>query len=148
MYPLWSAVRRAAPDIALFPISGPSELLRLRDLDFRLHRRVIEIRDARLALLPYLRDDVAEAARRMGQQSGVSSSEGGAIVEAAVLAAALRDKELGRPERGDYAGMDVPGGADLAGEVAWLSKVSHAFTSSPLVRAACAEPEERARADS
>lgn len=97
-------------------------------------------------MLPYLRSDVAEVARRLGQREGLASEELAAVVEAALLAAALRDKGRGRPDRADYVNMDVPGGADPAGEVTWLQMVSRAFASSPIVRAACAKTEEPARA--
>lgn len=51
LYPLWRALYREVPAIALDP--PPSALrdsLRWRDIDFWLHRRVIEIQDARRAL--------------------------------------------------------------------------------------------------
>lgn len=52
LYPLWQAVYRATPTVALDP--RPSRLrsrLTVRDLDYLLYRRVIEIRDGQLALL-------------------------------------------------------------------------------------------------
>jgi hypothetical protein len=64
LYPLWFALREINPGIALDP--APSEFwdrLRVRDLDFRLYRRIIEIRDGRLALRPYLDTDVVPPAR-------------------------------------------------------------------------------------
>ncbi|MFI9648074.1 MAB_1171c family putative transporter [Streptomyces sp. NPDC052040] len=51
LYPLWRALQDEVPDVALDP--PPSRLadrLRLRRIDFWLHRRVIEIHDARRAL--------------------------------------------------------------------------------------------------
>lgn len=38
LYPLWSALYRSNPRIALFPTSRVGDLARVRDLDFRLHR--------------------------------------------------------------------------------------------------------------
>ena len=55
LYPLWELMYRATPGIALDPPrSALADALRLRDLDLRLYRRIIEIRDGRLALTPYL----------------------------------------------------------------------------------------------
>lgn len=51
LYPLWLAFYRAAPTIALDPrTTRLRNLLTVRDLDFLLYRRVIEIRDGQLAL--------------------------------------------------------------------------------------------------
>jgi len=55
LYPLWQLLYRTLPDIALDPPrSRREDLLGLRDLDYRLYRRLIEIRDGRLALAPYM----------------------------------------------------------------------------------------------
>ncbi|WP_128763716.1 MAB_1171c family putative transporter [Micromonospora sp. MW-13] len=51
LFPLWRAVYRAAPTVALGPRdSRLRSLLTLCDLEFLLYRRVIEIRDGQLAL--------------------------------------------------------------------------------------------------
>ena len=128
LYPLWSELHRATPSIALDrPTSSARDRLRLRDLSFRLHRRVIEIRDGQLALRPYLRRDVAEAARRRGQQQQLAGEELAASVEAATLVAAIDDKSSGRPEVPRSATVQAPGGAKLSDEVSWLRKVAHSF---------------------
>jgi Family of unknown function (DUF6545) len=64
LYPLWFALREINPEIALDPaMSEFRDRVRVRDLDFRLYRRIIEIRDGRLALRPFLDADVARHAR-------------------------------------------------------------------------------------
>jgi hypothetical protein len=51
LYPLWRALYEEVPEIALGPPPSQfSDMLRLRDMGFWLHRRVIEIQDALRAL--------------------------------------------------------------------------------------------------
>jgi hypothetical protein len=136
--PLWLALSQAAPEVVLDPPS--SRYLgrwRIRDLDFRLYRRIIEIRDSRLALRPYLDQDVAATARRLGQEASLEGDALRATVEASVLAGAIRAKARGRPAKA-HPRIDTPGGDDLAGELAWLTDVAKAFASSPIVAATVA----------
>jgi hypothetical protein len=128
---------RAVPQIALVPPSGRPDWFLSHDLDFQLYRRVIEIRDGRLALRPYLDRRVTDTARRLGRAAGLSGSELDATVEAAVLAAAIQAKHEQRAA--DTGSPDAPGGSDLPGELAWLVAVSTAFASSPVVSAALRE---------
>jgi len=130
--PLWTELYRAVPEIALEPPRAFG-LHPARDLDFWLYRRVIEIRDAWLALRPYLDDTVADVARRLGRAAGLSGAELDAVVEASVLAAALRAKERERPAA--VSAREVPGGSDLCGELTWLVPVASAFARSSVVRA-------------
>jgi hypothetical protein len=135
--PLWTALYRAVPEIALVPPSGRPDWFVTHDLDFRLYRRVIEIRDGRLALRPYLDERVTATALRLGRDAGLSGPELDATVEAAVLAAAIRAKHEERAA--DSGSLDAPGGSDLPGELAWLVAVATAFASSTVVRAALRE---------
>jgi hypothetical protein len=135
--PLWLDVYRASPGIALTPPeSRLRELLALRDLEFRLYRRVIEIRDGRLALLPYLDESAADVAARFGRREGLSGDDLEAVVEAARIAAALESKAAGRPPRRGGRETDVHGGHDLETEVTWLERVARAYVDSPVVRRA------------
>ena len=62
--PLWAALLQAVPDVELPAERGAGVGIR-----WRLLRRVIEIRDAELALRPYWRADVAARRRlRPGRQ--------------------------------------------------------------------------------
>ncbi|MCO1579762.1 hypothetical protein M8C13_28825 [Crossiella sp. SN42] len=133
--PLWQALYRSAPDIALVDPLGAGMR---QSLEFRLYRKVIEIRDGQLALRPYLDPAVAETARRIGAQAGLSGRELDVAVEAARLRVALRDQAEGhRPERS--APLTGDSGGDLAEELSWLRQVSRAFSGSPVVAAVLAE---------
>lgn len=136
--PLWTALYGVVPEIALVPPSRRPDWFVTRDLDFRLYRRVIEIRDGRLALRPYLDQQVTATALRFGRDAGLCGGDLDATVEAAVLAAAIRAKHEERAA--DTSAADAPGGTDLPGELAWLVAVATAFASSPVVSAVMAGP--------
>jgi hypothetical protein len=123
LYPLWSALREINPEIALDP--APSQFrdrLRVRDLDFRLYRRVIEIRDGRLALRPFLDADVARRAREDAIRNGLTDDEMEAAVEARVLAAGIESaREKRKPANVLTASQH--GGKDFMAEVEWLLRV-------------------------
>lgn len=70
LYPLWALMYRAEPGIALDPPgSRMADALQVRDLDLRLYRRVIEIRDGYLALAPYLPSQAGLPGRSDDDQS-------------------------------------------------------------------------------
>ena len=140
LYPLWLALYRSNPDIALIPPpSGLADALAVGDLGFRLYRQVIEIRDGRLALRPYLDPRAAAIARELGQEAGLSGEPLQAVIEAASLAAAIRNKAGGRPVAEAGPTLETPGGADLDSEAAFLEKVARCYTGSPIVPAVLAE---------
>jgi hypothetical protein len=142
LYPLWLALYRSSPEIGLMPPSSSVvDALTLRDLDFRLYRRVIEIRDGRLALRSYLDPQIDAAACKLGQEAGLGTEELPVVIEAASLAAALRAKTEGRPSPGRQT-FEAPGWADLDSEAAWLRKVTSAYVNSPVVRAVLARQEQ------
>jgi hypothetical protein len=120
---LWFALREIYPEIALDP--APSEFrdrLRVRDLDFRLYRRIIEIRDGRLALRPFLDADLARDARADALRRGLTDGEMEAAVEARVLAAGIENARKKRqPATVLTASQD--GGKDFMSEVEWLLRV-------------------------
>jgi hypothetical protein len=132
--PLWHAMYLAVPDVVLNP---PTSLLRDRwsphDLHFRLYRRLIEIRDSRLALRPFLDTDVAAEAHRRARDAGLACPELQAVVEAATLAAAIRAKAENR-HPASQPPEDANTGGDLAEELTWFTRVAHAFVASPIVR--------------
>ena len=71
LYPLWAALYRVEPGIALDPVeSALADALRLRQPGFRLYRRVIEIQDGRLALRPFLDSGVADHLRVDAESAG------------------------------------------------------------------------------
>jgi hypothetical protein len=144
LYPLWRALCQAVPDIALAPPAGVwRDRLRARRLEFWLHRRVLEIRDARLALRPYFDPQVAQTTAALGRQAGLDGEDLHAAVEAASLAAAVHAKAHEQPAAADWVSAAAVGGtelaADLESESAWLMKVAAAYAHSPLVRALVAQ---------
>lgn len=141
--PLWSALHRELPQIALDP-SATERRPGLRRAEFALYRRVIEIRDGHLALRPYFESGVP----RWTPETDDQSRDQQAVLEAATIAAALENKRAGRLSEGTRAGLPahpghtpptVPGTVEA--EAAWLLKVTAAFTSSPAV----ADVRRRAR---
>ncbi|WP_329059780.1 MAB_1171c family putative transporter [Amycolatopsis sp. NBC_01480] len=118
--PLWTALYRADPAIALDPRRLVPWGLRMR-----LYRRVIEIRDGLLALQPYRDPAVAVAARESGIRDGLRGRRLDAAVEAAAVAAALSARADGVvPGAAESIG---PGGEDLDSDTAFLSEVAVAY---------------------
>ncbi|NBE56506.1 MAB_1171c family putative transporter [Streptomyces boluensis] len=102
--PLWTALHRAAPSIALLPPQRQlPALLRLRGVGFHLYRRTVEIRDGQIELRPYLDPEVREAAEIRRAAQGLTDPQ----LAAAVTADQLRDA-LARQRRG--APVDEPAG--------------------------------------
>jgi hypothetical protein len=136
LYPLWRRLCQAVPAVALVPPTSPwRDALTVWNLDFGLYRRVIELRDARLALRPYLDPRAADTAAELGRQAGLDGEDLRAVVEAASLAAAVHAKDHGRPATGERAASAPAGGPDVESESRWLVKVAAAYTHSPLVGA-------------
>lgn len=137
LYPLWLALCRATPEIALVPPESQlRDALAVRDLGFRLYRRVVEIRDGCLALRPYRDPRVETLARELCEQLGLPTRDAEAAVEAVGLVAAIEMKRANR-----RVGVDSPiqprslqDGADLDGEVAALESVARYFGHSPIGR--------------
>ncbi len=111
--PLWSALYRAEPAIAL----EPPGLLRgstLFPTRLQLYRRVIEIRDGLLAIRPYLPVDEPDS-------GGIEDDRR----EAARIAAALRarEKEMPLPS----ADITAVGGHDLGSDTEYLCRLADAY---------------------
>jgi hypothetical protein len=133
LYPLWSALHEITPEIALDPAASElRDRLRFRNLDFRLYRRVIEIRDGRLALRPFLDADVARRAREDALMSGQRDGDVEATVEARVLATGVENaRQHRRPA--EVLPPSEHGGDDFMSEVEWLLRVARV---DPLARPA------------
>jgi hypothetical protein len=152
LYPLWRDLCQVVPDVALVhPTARWRDAVAVQDLGFALHRRVIELRDARLRLRPYLNPEVAKTATELGRQASLAGEGLHTVVVAASLAAAMDAKVHGRPpllgERSasaDPGGTDLP--ADLDSESVWWVKVATAFRS-PLVRDVIVQHPQRATAE-
>jgi hypothetical protein len=139
LHPLWLALYEAFPEIALTPTTSPMrELVDVRDMEFKLYRRVVEIRDGWLSLRPYLWPQVMERATGLAEKAGLSGDELQATVEAVQLKVALKEKGNGAATENVTSGGVTRVDTDIRDEIAWLSLVSQAFSSSPVVRAAAA----------
>jgi hypothetical protein len=124
LYPLWSALHEITPEIALDPAASElRDRLRFRNLDFRLYRRVIEIRDGRLALRPFLDADVARRAREDAIMSGQCDGDVEATVEARVLATGVENARRRRRPAEVLPASEL-GGDDFRSEVEWLLRVA------------------------
>lgn len=113
LYPLWRDLCLALPDIALVPPSTPLvDRLDLRDVPFRLCRRVVEIRDGLLALRPVI---MSTSAADMGGPAL-------AVPEAVAMLAGLWQHETSPavPAAVSY----FPREADLDADVAALEQLA------------------------
>jgi hypothetical protein len=128
LHPLWLALSRAHPDILLHQ-PGPMDRWNPWHINYRLYRRVIEIRDGWLALRPYMTQThtlgTSEYARDGDDQ------DRRAAMTAATLDAALRARAAGQAHHQDPIPDNGMGGHDLATELAWLFKVAAALTRLP-----------------
>ncbi|MEU6551393.1 MAB_1171c family putative transporter [Streptomyces sp. NPDC046915] len=121
LYPLWRDLYESSPDIVLEP-PGAS----VSDLDYRLHRRVIEIRDGWRDLRPYI-DRTTNGSGTA--DPGASEESRQAFAEAARIRQALHAKRTGdipddNGDAGDFEDRDTD---NFTAEVAWLTKVASAY---------------------
>ncbi|MFD3873326.1 MAB_1171c family putative transporter [Streptomyces sp. NPDC058623] len=125
--PLWRDLYESFPDIALEP-PGTS----VRDLDYRLHRRVVEIRDGWRDLRPYIATVTVAGSTltgsKAGEEAGTESRQ--AFTEAARIRQALHAKRTGgiphdHTDAGDFEDRDTD---NFRAEVAWLTKVAAAYS--------------------
>ncbi|WP_240134986.1 MAB_1171c family putative transporter [Streptomyces sp. MUM 178J] len=88
--PLWKTVHRAMPTIALQPARTDAVArLRVWDINWRLYRRAVEIRDGQWALQQHLDESVRRAAEQRHRAAGLTGAELASAVTADQLRAAL-----------------------------------------------------------
>ncbi|MET8680893.1 MAB_1171c family putative transporter [Streptomyces sp. NPDC004647] len=138
MQPLWHAIAQVRPDIAYAPV--PSSRLaaawKVFALKQRLYRAVIEIRDGERELRPYFDPEIATVAHELATEAALDDEARQAVVDAAVLSAAMRAKRQDTPVPGaDTVELSTTTG-ELSEEISSLAAIAHAFTTSPLVAAA------------
>jgi hypothetical protein len=141
LYPLWDALRQEIPEIELPPEPGTRW-----NIPYRLHRRVIEIRDAQLALKPHSRAEIADQAAAAAKSAGLPPAKAAAVVEAAVIVDSLQSHFRGSsPGLADIPPEQVSGapGNDIHAEVARLILVSQAISRSDIVRRIAGRPPAR-----
>jgi diguanylate cyclase (GGDEF)-like protein len=131
--PLWALLVEAAPDVRLSAPPGT----RLSP-QYHLHRRVIEIRDAELALRPFWDSRAAAEAADAACRAGLSQDERDAAVEAVMILTALDVRQRGTDAQGgeDAGGILPEPRNDLESETARLLLVCRAVRHSPIVRQA------------
>lgn len=111
----------------------------MTDLNYRLYRRVIEIRDGLLALRSYRDPEVRRRTLQSGKAAGLTGDELHAVVAAAQLKAALNAKAKGRVVPTDSTDsadarelFELRRGDDLTTEATWLARIAHAYVHSPV----------------
>jgi len=115
--PLWSALREAAPQIALNQ--------RAHNVEFRLYRQVIEIRDGILTVRGDIDDATRRVVTRCARGRGLEDSDVEAVIEAAAIHRALSNPDAVPAD--PPANVEVIGGSNLDDEVAWLSRVAMGY---------------------
>jgi len=126
--PLWHDLFAVLPGIALDPPhAGRGHMAVLGDLDFRLHRRVTEIRDGVMTLQPYLDRAMVRWARRYCRTLGVTQEAMGQHVEALALAAAIGARRRKERARRPLTAPLLPDTADLDDDVRHLRAVAAAY---------------------
>ncbi|RSS81020.1 MAB_1171c family putative transporter [Streptomyces sp. WAC06614] len=122
LYPLWRDLYESSPDIVLEPPGSAA----VSDLDYRLHRRVIEIRDGWRDLRPFID---RSAPGPVAVHPGASTESRQAFTEAAQIRQALGAKRAGTvPDHSKDAGdFDDRNTDNFTAEVAWLTQVATAY---------------------
>ncbi|MFC1419044.1 MAB_1171c family putative transporter [Streptacidiphilus cavernicola] len=105
--PLWAALHRTFPEIALMAPAGP---LPPRNARFALYRRVIEIHDARLLLRRHVDEESVARVRRTVLDGTTPPGRVEATVEAAILATALAQARSGTPPTPPGGARPAPAG--------------------------------------
>ncbi|MET9604196.1 MAB_1171c family putative transporter [Streptomyces sp. NPDC006512] len=123
LYPLWRDLYESSPDIVLEPAGSAS----VSDLNYRLHRRVIEIRDGWRDLRPYIDRTAGDGGEAVG--AGASEEHRQAFTEAAQIKRALQAKRSGtvpvdNQDAGDFDARDTD---NFSAEVAWLTQVASVY---------------------
>lgn len=128
LYPLWKALHEAVPYVALDPPhSRLQDVLRLRNINFWLYRRVIEIQDAQRALRPRIEGALERI--NAGREPEAPSDEESlpmALAFARLNAARRTRSSSGAADRDGTTG-DGARATDLSGEVEWLTDLSDEF---------------------
>ncbi|MFI6789459.1 MAB_1171c family putative transporter [Nonomuraea sp. NPDC050383] len=137
LFPLWKLLHDAFPAIALDP--PRTRHVDLRNPEQALYRRIVEIWDGRLRLLPYFDPRIAET--RRAQATGLSDDARTIAVEAALITSALRRSRLG--ERPDTRGQAIPDNspADPDAELDWLVRLAAAVTAESMSDPETSPPE-------
>lgn len=128
LFPLWHGLYRATPQIALDPPpSEGADVRNLRNVGFRLYRRVTEIHDGIMALQAYTDATMIETADRACERMGIAGQRADATAEALIIAEAMRAKRNGKRALEPALPPLVTTGSNLEHEVRHLKDVAHAY---------------------
>jgi diguanylate cyclase (GGDEF)-like protein len=129
--PLWALLVEAVPEVRLPAPPGTRH-----SALYHLHRRVIEIRDAQLALRPFRDSQTAREAADAACRAGLSHDERNAAIEAVMLVTALDARRRGAVGEGGAVAGHMPSEPrnDLESEAARLLLVCRALRKSPVVQ--------------
>ncbi|RJQ76049.1 hypothetical protein D5S17_19420 [Pseudonocardiaceae bacterium YIM PH 21723] len=126
--PLWRPLATAAPQVAMVTPSGTLlSTLTLADIEFRLYRRVIEIRDSYLYLAQFCLPGVLADATARHRAAGLTGEELAAAIEADQLRAALAAHRRAEPAPDPADLGSPPAATTMADETSWLLRVSRSF---------------------
>jgi hypothetical protein len=133
--PLWALLVQAVPEVKL--PTPPDTRFSPR---YHLHRRVIEIRDAELALRPFQDSRATPEAADAAGRAGLPHDERDAAIEAVMIVTALDARRRGAEAQGgaDAERILSEPPNDLESETARLLLVCRAVRHSPIVRQAAA----------
>jgi hypothetical protein len=134
LYPLWSGLCQAVPGIALDPVPAWADRLDPRDLQVRLYRRVIEIRDGYMALTPVDVPGIEELVRDVSGPHELSAADRATLAAATQLELARRAELRGDPRLAAGTGLppanrEFLAGDDLDSEVRLLRTVATNWTT-------------------
>ncbi|MGH3846337.1 MAG: MAB_1171c family putative transporter [Pseudonocardiaceae bacterium] len=133
LWPLWQSLTGTIPGITL---PGPGSRLgalvtTVADLNLRVYRLVIEIRDASLALRAYVTPAMVAAAQQFAAARQIPLADLDTAAAACWLETARQAKLAGKPPRSTVSDITSPGGTNLQDEIGFLLNVAR-FHSGPL----------------
>lgn len=124
--PLWSALHEATPELMFEPPGA--------GIEFRLYRRIVEIRDSALTLTTYVHPCISEWVKTAAGDAAITAEdELAALTEAANLASALEAHAAGHRFGTQPSTQRHPLAADIDVETRWLIHVNDAFAHSRIV---------------
>jgi hypothetical protein len=134
LYPLWAGLCQAVPGIALDPVPDWADRIDPRDLQVRLYRRVIEIRDGYMALTPVDVPGIEDLVRDVSGPHELSAADRATLAAATQLELARRAELRGDAQLSGGAGLppanrEFLAGGDLESEVRLLRTVATNWTT-------------------
>ena len=128
LFHLWRSVTHAVPGVVLEGCpSYWTDLCRIRASKMRLHRRVVEIQDATLALREWVSPEQVSEVVEQVRARGLSGEKADAAVAAMCLRLGRAAKASGKARSTEAPDIGTGGGADIDAELRWLLLVRGAY---------------------